>query len=49
MLTVESDDTCLVFQQENDSSMRAPAFSVKSPQSVCSPAGSEDIAQSMLP
>ncbi len=48
MLTVKSDDKWLVFQQENDPSMRAAGFPVKSPQSVCSPAGSEETAKSML-
>lgn len=49
MLAIQSDDKCLVFQQENDSSMRAAAFPAKSPQSLCSPAGSEEITESMLP
>ncbi|XP_069028403.1 nipped-B-like protein B isoform X2 [Embiotoca jacksoni] len=35
--------------EENDSSMKAAAFSVKSPQSACSPAGSEETAKRLRP
>lgn len=40
---------CLSFHQDNEPSMRVAAFPVKSPQSVCSPAGSEENIESTLP